>query len=95
MRNINIKLKVSERSEETIKKAAVLWFFSEVPGSGDLAYHQLMRHEGAEFPEGFIPWQPFEDHHCGQIQEWVDEFIDLMTRTAEESLKYAEVTTHA
>lgn len=89
MLNINLKLSVSERTEDLIKIAAMQWFFKAVPGSWDMAYHNFKY--ASELTESWVVREHYEYHTYEMLRELVEDFISTMSKNAENALKYAEV----
>ncbi len=89
MLNINLKISVSERTEDLIKIAAMQWFFKAVPGSWDMAYHNFKY--ASELTESWVVREDYECHTYEMLRELVEDFISTMSTTAENALKYAEV----
>ena len=99
MRNINIKLSVSERSEDLIKIAAMQFFFSEMPNrSSTFGYTQFKNWKLPDpmaYQEVFVPRIEYSHLNYAAILDEVENFILTMTNISEKALQFAEVTTNA
>lgn len=99
MRNISLKLSVSERSEDLIKIAAMQFFFAEMPNrSSTFGYTQFKNWKLPDpmaYQEVFVPRIEYSHLNYMAMLDEVENFILTMEKVAEESLKYAEVKTNA
>ena len=94
MRNINIKLNLSERSEDLIKIAAMQWFFESMPNrNSTFGYHQFMGPCG--YPDNFVPRPEYRHLSYEAMVEKIEHFISTMSDTAHKAVQYAEVNTNA
>lgn len=99
MRNINLNLTVSERSEDLIKIAAMQFFFVEMPNrSSTFGYHQFKNWKLSDptiYQQIFVPRPEYKHLNYFAMLEEVENFIRTMEKVAEESLKYCEVKNRA
>ena len=99
MRNISLKLTVSERSEDLIKIAAMQFFFAEMPNRDSIFGYGQFRRVNLPDPMGyqeiFVPRIEYSHLNYMAMLDEVENFISTMNKVAEESLKYAEVEAHA
>lgn len=99
MRNINIKLSVSERSEDLIKIAAMQFFFAEMPNrSSTFGYTQFKNWKLPDpmaYQEVFVPRIEYSHLNYFALLAEIENFISVMLDVAHSAINHCEVKTNA